>query len=205
MEKISFKERVRKAAIVNSKYYKENFVNKEYLLCSEAYQKKRFYIIKADEGNYLHLLGVNSRLKPKDFFTKCLNDTLEEDDFDFYKRGQSEGSVKGSVRQKIKVLPYMVNMFNRELVTQESFNKNKIRCALATAESTHTLGYEISGRPQTLLRNNVLEKEKTSKVDLIFVKERGTEKFSVLLYGEKDNIPKYLSYIKNYIAEHFYI
>ena len=36
---ISFKERVRNEAIANAKLYKENFVDYEYLICSQAFEQ----------------------------------------------------------------------------------------------------------------------------------------------------------------------
>ena len=90
MTEISFKERVKKAAIDGAKLYKENFVDYEYLICSKAFENRKYFIAKADESNYLHLLGIHTELAPKDFFEKCLNGTLSEEEFDFFKKNQSE-------------------------------------------------------------------------------------------------------------------
>ena len=38
----------------------------------------------------------NTSLSPDDFYQKCLDGTLAEEDFDFIKKNQSEKSVKGS-------------------------------------------------------------------------------------------------------------
>lgn len=101
---ISFKERVKNVAIENALLYKENFMKYEYLVCSEAFEKG-YHIIKADKGNYLHLIGIHTTLTPDEFFDKCVADgeeQLTEDDFN--KPGKSEKSVKGSVREKIPEL-----------------------------------------------------------------------------------------------------
>ena len=50
---ISFKERVKNAAVSNAVPYKETFIDYEYLICSPAFQNG-FHIIKSDKGNYLH-------------------------------------------------------------------------------------------------------------------------------------------------------
>ena len=63
------------------------------------------------EDNFQHLTGVNSLIGPQEFYKKSIDGTLNENDFDFIKRNQSEKSVKGSVRRKIKVLPDMMNIF----------------------------------------------------------------------------------------------
>lgn len=115
MAEISFKERVRNAAIEGAGLYKRNFIDYEYLICSKAFQKENFYIAKADEGNYLHLIGIHTDLSPKAFLQKCMNGSLMEEDFDFNKKNQSEKSVKGSVRQKIKVFPDMLKIYEQDL------------------------------------------------------------------------------------------
>lgn len=196
MEEISFKERVRKAAIDGAKLYKENFIDCEYLICSKAFHEKQYYVAKADEGNYLHLIGVHTEMTPKDFFEKCYEGTLTEEDFDFEKKNQSEKSVKGSVRQKIKVLPDMLQMYGKELVAQEDFKKNRVECAFATADSTHTLGYASAGRPKSLLQKNELDQDKSEKVDLVFQKRRGSDKFTKLVSGSVEMIDRYRSKIE---------
>lgn len=56
--------------------------------------------------------------------SKCFNDTLTENDFDFSKKNQSEKSVKGSVRRKISALENINNFFAQELYIEEGFRKN---------------------------------------------------------------------------------
>lgn len=75
-EQKSFKERVKEEAIVNAKMFKEFFVDCEYLVCSEAFEKNPYYIIGAHTSNYEHLTGVSSALSADEFFNKCLEGTL---------------------------------------------------------------------------------------------------------------------------------
>ena len=42
-EQKSFKERVKEEAIVNAKMFKEFFVDCEYLVCSDAFEKNPYY------------------------------------------------------------------------------------------------------------------------------------------------------------------
>ncbi len=199
MNTVSFKERVRCEAINNAKAYQENFINYEYLVCSEAFDNG-YHIIKSDKGNYLHLIGIHTDLSPKQFYDKCYNETLKSDDFDFIKPNKSEKSVKGSVREKIKVLPNMVGLFQKELLAQDNFKKNKVECAFATSDNTCTLGFAVSGRPKSLLKGNELEIIKAKKVDLIFRKRRGLkERYSELFFGEISNIEKYKDKIGAFI------
>lgn len=189
-EIVSFKQRVKNEAIKNAKLYKQNFIDYEYLICSKAFENG-YHIIKADSSNYLHLIGVHTKLSPKDFFNKCINEDLEESDFNFEKPGKTEKSVKGSVREKISVLPHMVNIFQKELFAQDDFKKNIVECAFATTDNILTLGFVTSGRPKSLLKGNKL-KENFKPVDLIFSKIRDDKSnFDKIIYGEKNKIREY--------------
>lgn len=201
MKNISFKERVKNVAIDGARLYKENFIDCEYLICSKAFHEKKYYIAKADKGNYLHLIGVHTKLTPVEFFDKCYEGELTEDDFDFKKMNQKEKDVKGTVRQKIKVLPDMMCMYDKALVAQEHFKKNKVECAFATADYTHTLGYVSAGRPKSLLQKNELDKDKLEKVDLVFRKPRGVKKYSKLLSGDEEKIDEYIEKIGMMLTE----
>lgn len=196
----SFKERVKNEVIKNAKLYNKNFINYEYLICSEAFDNG-FHILKADKGNYLHLTGIHTDLSPNTFFEKCYNRTLTESDFDFAKPYKSEKSVKGSIREKIKVLPDMVQLFEKELLAQDNFKKNKVECAFATSDNSCTLGFAAAGRPKSLLRGNKLDMTKLKKVDLIFRKTRSCDKpYTELIFGEISDIKKYADKISMYIS-----
>lgn len=201
MAQSSFKERVKNAAIEGAKIYQEKFVECEYLLCSKAFQKKGYYIAKADEGNYQHLIGVHTELTPKEFFVRCYVGSLVEDDFDFYKKNQNEKVVKGSVRQKIKVLPEMLTMFEKELVAEEDFKMNRVECAFATSDNILTLGYAAAGRPKSLLQGNELDVVKMKKVDMLLKKKRGAAYFDEIIYCNAENVNDYVEQIKSLIDE----
>ena len=67
---VSFKERVKNEAIANANLYQSNFIDYEYLVCSEAINNG-YHIIKFDKGNYLHLIGIHTTLSAEEFFDKC--------------------------------------------------------------------------------------------------------------------------------------
>ena len=73
---VSFKERVKNEAIANAGLYEANFINFEYLICSEAFDDL-YHIIKSDKGNYLHLIGIHTNLTAEDFFDKCYDGQLK--------------------------------------------------------------------------------------------------------------------------------
>lgn len=204
MEKVTFKERVKNKAIEEARNYKEIYLNYEYLICSSAFRLKDYYIINAKEDNYQHLIGVNSKIKPKLFFEKCYNGELEEDDFDFIKERQSEKSVIGSVRRKINVLSNMMKLFytSNEIKVEESFVKNQIFCSFATSDDKCTLGFidNTKSRPKTLVKGNELDKSKMADVDLVLRKETGADKFNEIIIGDTIVLNVYYDKIKNEIG-----
>lgn len=202
MEMMSFKERVKNAAIANAPIYEENFIKYEYLVCSKAYNND-YHILKADKSNYLHLIGIHTGLKAEHFFEKCMaagKEQLKESDFDFMKAGKDEKEVKGSVRKKIDVLPKIKNFFNQPLFTEEGFKKNSVNCAFATSDNCLTLGFVKEGRPKTLLKSNKLDRSRQKEVDLIFRKPRGsTRPYAEIVYGDVKKIELYKESIQGIV------
>ena len=196
----SFKKRVCSELIRCAQAYRDIYVNYEYLVCSEAFSKKAFYIISAREDNFKHLTGVNSGLAPGTFFEKCISGTLSEDDFDFLKDGQDEKSVKGTVRRKIKVLPDMMELLKGDLLAEENFNKNRVICSFATADSNCTLGFIDAGkaRPKSLIRGNELKHPKP--VDLLMRRRTGSEFFDEIMIGGLEQIEKYKDVIQSLVS-----
>lgn len=107
------------------KIYKKIFIDRQYLICSKCFTNRKYYILVANQDNYLHLVGVHTTLTPSEFFEKCFNDTLTENDFDFSKKNQSEKSVKGSVRRKISALENINNFLHKIYISKKGFAKIK--------------------------------------------------------------------------------
>lgn len=76
MTEESFKERVRLEMIKAAKEYKEMYVDYEYLICSEAFKQKNYYIVDAEKDNFQYLTGVHSQISAQRFFDKCVQGTL---------------------------------------------------------------------------------------------------------------------------------
>lgn len=123
----SFKERVRQVAIKQSKIYNNLFVNQQYLICSYDFKENDFYILSGEQTNYLHLVGVNTSLTPKEFFNKCFNGTLEESDFDFSKKNTNPSVIKGSVRRKIQSLELLNNFLIKNYLLKKTLKKIILR------------------------------------------------------------------------------
>ncbi|MGL4849856.1 MAG: PBECR4 domain-containing protein [Clostridium sp.] len=203
MEQITFKERVKNIAIKEAYNYKKVFIDYEYLVCSSAFRKKDYYIINAKEENYMHLIGVSSDLSPIEFFDKCYKGILEENQIDFIKHSQSEKSVIGSVRRKIKVLPNIMDMFNKNnyISVQETFRKNKIICNFATSDNKCTFGFINTSKsyPKTLIKGNELDMQKSGVVELVLRKKATDSKFAEILIGDRSRVLKYYEKIREEI------
>ena len=197
----SFQERVTKVAITCASEYRDSFVEYDYLVCSEAFGENKCQEIRAEANNYLHLIGVNTRLSPDGFYQKCIDGTLQDSDFNFIKKDQSEKSVKGSVRQKIKALPEMLKMFEKELMAEKNFKKNKISCLFAAADSDFTIGFVETGRPKSLMRKNQLDEKKRKPVELVLRKKRTEEVYAERIVGSEEDFAKYKDIIANYIKK----
>lgn len=199
----SFKERVTQVAIAQAKVYEQVFLKYEYLLCSQAFTDRSYYIISAHADNYRHLVGVNTTISAGDFFEKCLNGTLTENDFDFHKRGQSEKDAKGAVRDKIIALPEFLSMMGKPLLAEESFVKNRMHCSFATTDRRATIGFIAAdkSKPMTLLRGDRLDSSKSAAVDLVLRRPYGSQLFDEVIYGDETMIAKYQSDIESLITE----
>lgn len=201
MPEISFKEKVKNKAIDAVQEYKKIYVDYEYLICSDAFLIKDYYIIDAKPDNYQHLIGVNSLISAQKFYDKCCDATLQEDDFNFIKKGQDEKSVKGSVRKKISVLSNIMNLFNSDVIVQEKFVKNQVSCSIATADDKCTLGFiDVSkSRPKSLLKGNELDMTKAKNVSLLLRRHITKDKFDEIIIGDSTTLINYYDIIKNYI------
>jgi len=202
MAEESFKERIRLEMIKAAKAYKETYVDCEYLICSEAFVQKNYYIVDAKEDNFQHLTGVHSKLSAQSFFDRCIQGALSDTDFDFIRDGQEEKDVKGTVRRKIKVLPNMMELFREGLKAEESFKKNRVICSFATADDKCTLGFygTLKARPRSLIKGNGLKNPKP--VELVLKRKSGTELFDEIVIGDETVLHKYKEQLRGLLTEH---
>lgn len=192
MDNIPFKTRVRNEIVSNAILYKEYFLEYDYLIYSEKFVNSKYYIVSASKDNYRHLTGVQTELSGNDFFDKCLDGSITEDDFSFKKKYQDEKTVKGSVRRKINMLPLIKDLFSSDIRIEEDFVKNSIRCSFATGNQQCTVGFIVAGkaRPMTLLKGNELDDEKAVGIGCILRKSRKSDMFSEIVVGNKQSIEK---------------
>lgn len=176
----SFKERVRLQLVSSAKVYFEHLVCKDYLVYSKEFKYQKFYLVSAKEDNFLHLTGVRTSLKAEEFFKRCFEDTLSEEDFDLGNKQQ-----KGSIRRKISVLDKAIMIFSSPNITvEESFEKNRISCSFASTDGSCTIGFTRTrlAKPQTVLKGNHLITE--VGIDVILSKAKDSQHFENVLHNK---------------------
>lgn len=191
MVKRSFIENTLVLVKEGATYYKEFFLEKDYLIYSKEFQKQPFYIVVAQGKNYLHLTGLNLKRSydVSKFVNKMLADKIRMDDIlppsDF---------KKGSIRDKRAVLAQLQHFWNQPLRAEEDFQQNKITCKLASTNGVCTIGFVEDGtlRPSTLLKGDMTSHG--VPVDVILSRPRNARLFDTLEYGdlsafEKEVIP----------------
>lgn len=202
-EHISFKTRVKNVAINLSQKYYSYYVSKDYLLISDSFKSSPYYIISAEKDNYLHLIGVSTPLSANEFFNKCFDGSLMEEDFDLSIHYKREKESKGTIRKKIKALPYIFELMDSSSLVEENFAKNTIFCSLATSDGACTLGFITvpTARPKTLLLGNELDSSKSSHFKIILSKSRKEEKFSSVIVGSDQDLSTHLGTIKHLLSD----
>ena len=153
----SFKEKVKNLLLVAAQQY-FTLLNKTIVIKSDKFKYQEKYSIKFNKDNFLHLTGVISKLNAKDFFDKCFNSSINEDDFDY-----DAVKNKTNIKNKLRCLITISTMFSKELLAQEQFEKNRVICKIATTDGLFTLGF-TGGKycvyPKTVLNKNHLDESK---------------------------------------------
>ena len=98
--KQSFKRTIRGKLIQAAISYSK-LLEKEIVIASSSFECSDSYTIRFFKSNFLHLTGVSTNLSSEDFFGKCLNGLIDENDFSVDKTIEQ----KGLIRLKMKHLP----------------------------------------------------------------------------------------------------
>ena len=162
---VPFKERVRSLIISAAKAY-STLLGTDYIIQSEQFVYRKEYIIHFKQDNFLHLTGVKTKLHAKHFFTKALKEKITESDYDC----DSYDSLRRSVEKKLRVLVEIGNFFDGRLLFQEKYERNSIKCIIASANQKCTIGFTGADklRPMTILNHNRLNPNNTVSEYRIF-------------------------------------
>ena len=159
---MTFKESVQHKLNVAAKDYSK-LVGIDFVIKSNEFKYRNEYLLRFHKDNFLHLTGINTKLKATVFFEKCFEGTITQEDFDC----DSTEELKGKVREKLKNLITIGDFFDKELVFQEMYEKNRVICKLASTDGKCTIGFiSISKNihvPLTLLNRNQIKEEKGIK------------------------------------------
>ena len=159
---MTFKESVFQKLFIAADQYSK-LIGTDFVITSSEFKKCITYVLRFHKDNFLHLTGVNTKLHAKDFFIKCIEKSLVLNDFDC----ECTDEIKGKVKEKMKNLSEIGSFFDKELVFQESFEKNRVKCKIATSDGKCTLGFICIGKnvhiPLTLLNKNQIRVENAIK------------------------------------------
>ena len=149
----------------------QTLLGKDFVVESIDFKNRNRYVLRFYDGNFLHLTGVKTNIKPATFFQKALNGELTVDDFDC----DSTKELKGYTQEKIPHLITIDLFFDCQLEIQEKYSKGKVTCLIAASEGNYTLGF-TGGKgplnPMTLLNRNMLDHSLTVNRYTITINER---------------------------------
>ena len=202
-EQISFKTRVRDTLVSCAKMYYSYYVCRDYLVISDAFSQRPYYIISAEKDNFLHLTGVSTSLSGRAFFDRCLDGSLSEDDFELSTYGQDERASKGTIRRKMNSLPYISGLLSGGSLVEEGFQKNTVYCSLASSDGSCTMGFVAVpvGRPKTLLKGNELNPAKSEKLKIVLSKARTESRYSTVEVGNDEALLQNYSILEPIVDE----
>ena len=153
---MTFKESVRDKLIIAANEYCK-LVGIDFVIVSDSFIYRNEYLLRFHKDNFLHLTGVHAKINANEFFEKCLDGSIGVDDYVC----DSSDDLKGKVKEKLRNLATIGNFFDKELVFQEMFEKNRVKCKLATSDGKCTLGFisinKIVHVPLTLLNKNQID------------------------------------------------
>lgn len=189
-----FYERIKDDVVEASLAYESNYVLIDYLIVYGKDSKFSHITIKAERDNYLHLTGIITKLKPKIFFEKCLNNTLLSSDICVPATKALEKSYKGTLRRKINVLKDFTKGVDSSYVIQENYVKNRVVCSIASTNLNLTIGYIDTGnclRPKSLISGDSLDHSKKQSLFLILKKSRSEKLYKNMIFGSVGFLEEY--------------
>lgn len=134
--------------------------------------------------NFLHLTGIETTLKAKQFYTACLDHKLAERDIVNFTRGKTQ--------QKLAVLPFLSNVLYNNCMIGYSINNSVYLQAdyfIGNTKATLSIGFRYGKTvdyPVTLYNGDVRKMiSPICKVLAIFSKAYNDEKYSECTYLSK--------------------
>ena len=77
----------------------KKLLGKDFIIESKDFKNRKKYILRFYEGNFLHLTGVKTKIKPSLFFEKALANQLTIDDFNC----DSTKEIKATLKKRFTI------------------------------------------------------------------------------------------------------
>lgn len=149
--------------------------------------KYRYFEIVFMESNFCHLTGVEikSNISVVDFYNKCVESKLREEDFDFKKDGTTE--------MKLKVLPKIIHIYRASQMTG-IFNNSRLKLYTERLAGgiNGCMGFKKDIKSEYYVPNTVLQEDirkittKTHRVVATFMKNKTERFYNEITYKAKN-------------------
>lgn len=112
-------------------------IGRSFCFESSLFLYKTRYVICFDGNNFLHLTGVKTHLKAKEFYGKCLDKTLTADDFET--ASPSDPNLMMHIEMKMKNIGNIGMLVKGRVSIEERYVRGKVRCVMAASNKKFTL------------------------------------------------------------------
>lgn len=112
-------------------------IGRSFCFESSLFLYQNRYVIYFDGSNFLHLTGVKTRLRAREFYGKCLDKTLSVDDFDT--TSPTDPNLMMHIEMKMKNIKNIETLIKGQVNIEERYVRGKVRCVIATSNKKFTL------------------------------------------------------------------
>ncbi len=188
------KEKLLKKIIIAKNIYDDKLLDKKFLYIYECSitNREKYLELQFDKRNFLHLIGVETKLSASFFYKKLNSNKMRLEDINVDKNGWA--IVKLNIFHKLPTLfssPVQISTHNNLLTVNFTsdllINKpghNQIDPIILGIKENEKSGFYV---PASLLKRNPVEvTSNPSTVLAIFSKNKKDEKYEILEYKKKD-------------------
>ena len=171
-----------------AKKYKSELINHSLLfICADKHMHTYAIEVTFDASNFLHLTGFQTRdkgISSGDFFQRCIDKRLSENDFDF--------ATDGTTSLKLDVLPQLVSRnLSAKMIGDYNGSQPKLYTEKLAGNVVGCIGFIKDKKTQRYVPNTVLKgrtDDYTAKADRIMVtyrKAASETKYTEIVYAAK--------------------
>lgn len=180
------KNDVLKIIINSANLYKNNLLNKNFLIISKNKNEPfQYWEVKFEKKQFLHLTGINTKLSANHFFSKATTGKLSLNDFEIRKAGTTD--------LKLSVLPILMDFANSVRIIGDYFENDspKLYTEVLAGNVQGALGFVHDEKsilvPNTCLNCNIRLRANSSRIVLMLSKPLNEKEYLKLEYIAKDN------------------